>query len=664
MIRVACHRSRLPAYAALLGALMLTAPSQAGAQQAVASPHGTLPEGIDCSACHTAQGWQVLREPLGFHHGDRSGFLVSGAHERAKCTSCHLDLRFDGPEVAMSDCASCHADVHAGRMVQECVACHTTTSFRDVNGELVHARTSFPLTGAHRQVTCESCHRNDEGGAFAPLDTECASCHLPAYETAQVVDHVGSGYPTDCTQCHSTLAWADTPAFDHVSVSGGFELLGAHDQLRCASCHVQPGMALLHPAADQNDCVACHQSDYDRQHGGGGFPTTCLACHTVDSWDDADFDHALTGFALVEPHAGLECSHCHTGGQKGLRFPVPSGQNDCVACHQADYDKEHGGSGYPTTCISCHKSNSWDDASFNHGATAFPLVGAHSSSTCADCHGPPAHLSALFHGAETCVACHQTEYDANHAGSDFPTTCLSCHTADTWVGAVFDHGSATGFGLEGPHVPLECTACHAVPTYTLLFPKPASTGDCVACHQGDYDANHAGSEFPTTCLTCHAATTWSGATVDHVTIGNGFALLGAHAVTTCSSCHAIPGYTLVFPKPSNANDCVACHQVDYISAHGASGYPTDCSACHSAGAWKPSTFDHDSQYFPIYSGEHREAWSTCTQCHPTASNLAVFSCVTCHEHSQTSMDDKHKEVSGYTYVSSACLSCHPTGKAD
>jgi hypothetical protein len=186
----------------------------------------------------------------------------------------------------------------------------------------------------------------------------------------------------------------------------------------------------------------------------------------------------------------------------------------------------------------------------------------------------------------------------------------------------------------------------------------------VACHQGEYDANHAGSSFPTTCLTCHTRNTWTGATVDHVTIGNGFALLGAHAVSTCGSCHAIPGYALLFPTPSGQNDCAVCHQVDYASAHGASGYPTDCAACHTVNAWKPSTFNHDSQYFPIYSGKHREAWNNCNDCHTSPSNLSVYSCLTCHEHRQSAMDDKHKEENGYVYVSSACLSCHPRGKAD
>jgi hypothetical protein len=953
-------------WAPLAAALFLGA-IQAASGQVIDNPHGKLPQGVDCSACHTASGWKPLRTPLGFTHGARGGFLITGAHAHASCSGCHRNLRFSGPDVAMNECAGCHVDVHQGRTSQECVTCHTTTSFQDVDGEMIHARTSFPLTGAHTQVTCESCHIDDEGGAFTALATDCVSCHMTSFQEARAIDHVAAGYPTDCTRCHGTLAWADEPSFDHAGASGGFALIGAHVELRCTDCHAQPGMEPLFAATDQNDCVACHQEDFDQRHAGTTFPTTCLTCHTVDSWGVENFDHGLTGFPLLGRHTGLKCATCHTQDGRALKFSPPASRDDCAACHRGDYDEEHAGSGFPVTCLSCHNVNGWDKPSFNHTATAFPLLGVHAKTACTDCHGPPAHLSKAFAGTEACVACHQgdydgkhkgsgfptkclschsqatwagasfdhvglaggfalegphakaacgschaqpdyalkfpkpatqqdcvachrPDYDATHVGSDFPTTCLTCHAADrwegaafdhagatgfplveshakapctschtrpgyalkvpkpakdddclschqadydthhagsgfpttcltchgqvawagakfdhaastgfalldghatvpcvschappgyalkfpkpatqddcvachrkeydakhagsgfpttclschargtwtgakfdhaastgfalldghatvpcaschtlpgyalkfpkpaiqddcvachrkdydanhagsgfptaclschakgTWGGAKFDHAASTGFGLVGPHAPLECKACHASPGNVLLFPKPASQDDCVACHQAAYDANHAGSGFPTRCLNCHAPDRWSGAKVDHVALSRGFALLGAHATATCASCHAIPGYGLLFPPPTGPNDCVACHRREHTSAHGAAGYPTDCAACHTVNAWRPSTFNHDTQYFPIYSGKHRGQWTTCTQCHASPSALSVFSCLTCHEHQQSDMDSKHKGRKGYSYTSAACLSCHPAGR--
>ncbi|MGD8321346.1 MAG: hypothetical protein PVJ02_12855, partial [Gemmatimonadota bacterium] len=474
------------------GMLMLAAVGPLTAQEAVASPHGTLPEGLDCSACHTAEGWRSLRSPMAFDHAERTGFPLSGAHAQAPCAGCHLDLRFDEPKVASDDCASCHADVHEGRMVQECAACHNTRSFQEVDGELIHARTSFPLTGAHRQITCESCHTTDVGGAYTSLDTDCVSCHEADYQGAQTVDHVGSGYPTDCTQCHTTLGWSDAPAFDHETISGGFALVGAHTGLRCASCHQVPGMEPLFSPSSQNDCVACHQADYDRQHGGGNFPTTCLDCHTVDSWEGADFDHALAGFPLEGRHATLSCSACHTDNSGGLKFTAPAGPTDCVACHQSDYDREHAGSNIPTTCATCHTQTSWEGAGLNHAQISggFELVGSHATAPCTDCHTIPSYALLFPEPAsqDDCASCHQAEYDANHGGSAIPTTCAGCHSETSWSGATVDHAALPGgFALTGPHATIACTACHAVPDYALLFPAPASQDDCVACHQADYD---------------------------------------------------------------------------------------------------------------------------------------------------------------------------------
>jgi len=715
--------------------LLMLAPVPLLARQGVESPHGPLPADLDCAACHTASGWSPLRRDPAFDHDRRAGFVLSGAHKRTSCAGCHLGLRFDGPDIAMEDCAGCHADVHEGKMVRDCSDCHTTASFHAVDGEEVHARTSFPLTGAHRQISCESCHTDEVGGAYTSLETECTACHADDYSGARTVDHVANGYPTDCTECHSTLGWSDSPAFDHGAVSGGFELLGAHNGLRCASCHIMPDLDPIFQPAGQDDCVACHAPDYERQHGGSGFPTTCLTCHGVDNWDVENFDHAFTGFPLVERHASLSCGDCHTGDGSGLIFPTPTDQTDCVACHRDDYDRKHRGSGFPTTCLSCHTQRNWDAEGFNHALTAFPLVGAHVGPVCDDCHGPQAVSGGAGGVSAECASCHQAAYDAAHAGSGYPTECLTCHTQDAWAGATFDHaqtafplegahanaacatchGGASplaslptgpedcvschtaafdaahgassgfpttcadchdavtwagatadhtalsgGFTLSGPHATALCTACHAVPGYQLLFPKPTSSDDCVACHQAQYDAAHAGSGFPTTCTSCHADDRWTGATLDHPSVSGGFRLLGAHAAAACTSCHAVPGYALLFPHPTDDQDCVACHQDRYDAAHGGSGYPTECADCHTVDAWQPSTFDHE-RVFLLQSGPHQQKWSACTDCHTSSSDISAFTCFNCHVHSQSSMDEKHKQVNGYVYESGQCLACHPRG---
>ncbi|MCB0751983.1 MAG: hypothetical protein KDC52_10955, partial [Ignavibacteriae bacterium] len=90
-----------------------------------------------------------------------------------------------------------------------------------------------------------------------------------------------------------------------------------------------------------------------------------------------------------------------------------------------------------------------------------------------------------------------------------------------------------------------------------------------------------------------------------------------------------------------------------------------CEDCHNTSDWNDATFDHDGQYFPIYSGKHKEAWNSCSDCHTNPSSYSVFSCIDCHEHNnKTKVDDKHRGESGYSYTSAACYDCHPQGRGD
>lgn len=314
------------------------------------NPHGPMPQGLDCSACHTADAWRPLKSPLPFDHGKASGFALTGRHATATCERCHTDLRFDQPEPGTTACASCHVDVHQGRIAGDCARCHSTTSFHEVPAVALHARTGFPLSGAHLQAPCESCHRNDQGGAFAPIPQDCISCHRQEYVGAAMPEHAGAGFPTDCQQCHATLTWTGGVRFDHAQAANGYSLVGAHALLRCADCHVPPGLSLRFTPSNQNDCLACHTTAYQRAHGAAGFPTTCTDCHSQDRWGDANFDHAQW-FPLSGPH-DVSCSSCHTAKGDFSTF-------NCLACHsQAETDPRHrevAGYAYESgACYRCH----------------------------------------------------------------------------------------------------------------------------------------------------------------------------------------------------------------------------------------------------------------------------------------------------------------------
>jgi hypothetical protein len=418
--------------------VLLALPWRAGqGQQAPlpSNPHGPLKAGMDCSDCHTGADWKTLRPDPKFDHSRETRFALTGQHATVTCASCHLDLRFDEPKVEPTDCASCHADVHRGNLGQNCTSCHNTNDFRDVESLSLHQRTAFPLTGAHVTTPCEACHKTERAGVFAAVPRDCVACHQSALDQAAAsgVDH--AGFPRDCTQCHVTLAWSGGTAFDHVAASGGYVLEGAHTVQRCASCHRQPGFTLaFSPAPTSNqDCVACHQTDYTSAHGGEGYPTTCTDCHNPNSWD-ADFDHAVVGrgFALQGAHTAQPCAACHVQPGNALRWaPAPAGNTDCVACHLPDWQREHAAQQFPQTCTSCHTQSNWS-STFNHDATEFRInSGAHRGqwASCATCHTTPGDYKAF-----TCLTCHahnETAMADKHRerpGYSYDSQrCYSCH---------------------------------------------------------------------------------------------------------------------------------------------------------------------------------------------------------------------------------------------
>ncbi|NBC18532.1 MAG: hypothetical protein GVY18_14595, partial [Bacteroidetes bacterium] len=562
-----------------------------------------------------------------------------------------------------------YQDEHAGTgFPTTCLDCHNATDWNEATFDHAAAAGGFALLGSHDDLECSACHAPPPG--FDPLfnpssDQDCYTCHQPDYQE----EHSDDNFPTTCLTCHGTDSW-DTDAFDHALTSGGFSLIGAHVSLDCSSCHGPPPelTPLFNPASDQ-DCLTCHQPDYDAAHAGTGFPTTCLDCHNATDWNEATFDHAAVaeGFALLGTHVDLECSACHAPPPDFTPLFDPTSDQDCYTCHQSDYETQHAADGFPTTCLDCHGIDSWQGATFTHAEAAggFALLGAHEPLPCSACHAPPPGFDPLFNPTsdQDCYACHQPDYEAQHAADGFPTTCFDCHSLDTWDDAVFDHAtSASGFALLGAHVDLECTACHAPPPdFTPLF-DPASDQDCYTCHQPDYETQHAGDGFPFTCLDCHTTDDWQDATFDHVTSSGGFDLVGTHEALPCTACHAPPpDFTPLF-DPLDQDDCLTCHQPDFDQAHGGQGYPTTCLDCHTPTQWTDVSFDHDADFFPIFSGRHEDEWATCQSCHMQQDDFSVFTCLTCHEHNQAEMDERHEDVGGYVYESTACFTCHPTGE--
>jgi len=122
---------------------------------------------------------------------------------------------------------------------------------------------------------------------------------------------------------------------------------------------------------------------------GVAYLSACDVGYPTSQWDAANVDHAVisNGFELVGVHEDALCSGCHQATDYALKYQ-PANNQDCQACHMADYEAKHGPLGYPTTCTLCHTPTDWGDGSFDHTSASggFNLWGPHLELPCTACH--------------------------------------------------------------------------------------------------------------------------------------------------------------------------------------------------------------------------------------------------------------------------------------
>ena len=503
-------------------------------------------------------------------------------------------------------------------------------------GELNAQVAAAPLGGvrshAELKYDCGACHT-------APwlrtvMSDRCLECHINI--TTEISDFQSlhgvlmAEQGAACYACHTEHNGPDaimtviqTENFPHEVV--GFSLEG-HAQFAdgtpfaCADCH-QDGVAVFGLAA----CEECHASldaDFTQFHVAA-FGQECLDCHDGIDTYGADFDHNQF-FVLEGEHASGTCGGCHPGVRTMTEFRAAP--HDCYACHAAE-DEHNGEFGFD--CAVCHTPADWEQATFDHAQTNFPLEGEHVNVACEDCH-----QNNLYEGTpQDCYACHAEDDEHNgQYGSD----CAACHTPVDWKQATFDH-NLSNFPLEGEHINVACEDCHQNGVYQ------GTPQDCYACHAEDDEHN---GQYGSECAACHTPIDWEQATFDHTLTA--FPLTGAHNSVDCADCHQNSVYA------GTPQECVACH-ADPVFHQGL--FSSVCTDCHTTTAWSPAEYNQ-SHTFPFNHGE--SGVSACTVCHdPT---LNTYTCYSCHEHTPANIDSKHREEGINNYTN--CMECHPTGRED
>jgi Cytochrome c3 len=238
-----------------------------------ASPnHARAGFSTDCTGCHGTQAntW------AGASFDHNRFFQLNGRHKTVDCAVCHPGGRYAGTP---SNCIDCHrtdydrttSPNHAqAGFATDCTSCHGNQATSWAGASFDHNQ-FFPLQGAHRTLDCQVCHKN---GYNLPRD--CYGCHAADYTAARNPDHVRSGFPTSCQNCHfpTHTSWSQA-VFQHAFPINS----GPHARLDCSECH--------HAATMQEfSCIDCHthnKSNTDNIHrdvGGYAYNSqACYACH-------------------------------------------------------------------------------------------------------------------------------------------------------------------------------------------------------------------------------------------------------------------------------------------------------------------------------------------------------------------------------------------------
>ena len=517
-----------------------------------------------CDICHSAAGWSDLTNSK-FNH-ETTSFSLTAAHSNAICSDCHVGDDLQSKHVfnsIASDCSFCHQDVHFGKLGLDCAGCHNAESWYPDRQSFFHELTSFPLTGMHTGITCNKCHTEDSNGLFSPIQTACQSCHMEDESIAAVVVPDHNSFINQCEFCHKPTSWNEL-AFNHSNT--GFELTKGHSGLQCSDCHqsgynlengdcftchldiynqtLQPvhieqiyvltDCAMCHDASGwessiynhepmPESCSLCHLNDMLNANlniaGHYSLPNQCQDCHVPQGWDQFDFDHSVTAFALEGIHLVTSCTDCHSTG-----FALTP--NECQDCHIDDYtnadDPVHDPFNFqPDNCHICHSAMGWEPAIFHSNIDE--------NTECSDCHdfnGITDELPEIDHAS------------AIKLGSDI-NNCTLCHSSTTdWTEISFGDNQHDGA------------------VYGIYFD----------IYSGEHN-NQWGSSCTENCHTFNSFDTFSCYETCHESSHSRSSMNDEHCDGNCESCNGSNGYWMVFQEYSDGNwqsettfqQCYQCH---------------------------------------------------------------------------------------------------------
>ncbi len=477
--------------------------------------HADFTDCVNCHVEHQGRNFKLIYWKNGRDKFDHSltGYKLEGKHAEQKCENCHqpknirnsAQLKKQNKNLQKTflglsqDCLSCHIDEHRNQLSKNCLNCHNYDDWKTAK-KFDHNKSNFPLTGKHRDVKCEKCHKrivdnkykdNPDYLKFTGLKhLHCIDCHEDVHKNK---------FGERCESCHKTSGWKNYKLnnFNHDKTK--FPLRGKHAQLKCEQCHL-PGRPLKIAKFDK--CRDCHEDYHQGQFSHRPQRGNCEECHTVEGFAPSLFtvvEHNKSDYQLDGSHLAVPCIECHKKIDSGtpketIRFRFPAHQ--CQTCHNNPHWSEVDKYLKKDGCETCHSTENWKISKFDHDSTKFPLLGKHKEATCKDCHKPffpekePAYLK-FQKVIKLCQNCHEDIHQGQFRDSEIYkktsknfTRCERCHTPVDWLAEKFDHNMDAKFKLEGGHENVPCEQCHLkkkVENKEISIYKPVST-ECKFCH--------------------------------------------------------------------------------------------------------------------------------------------------------------------------------------
>ncbi|MEO8199391.1 MAG: cytochrome c3 family protein [Gemmatimonadota bacterium] len=584
----------------------------------------------NCTSCHpdhAGEDFQMIKWPEGsaaqFDHR-RSGWTLEESHATAKCRDCHTARLRNGEAAQLSprrgqdpgwvglerSCIACHEDVHRSSLNQQCNVCHDARDWGFAT-RFDHARSRYPLTGAHVNVDCSSCHkppvqgaaRNDKGEpipVFRPVRfNQCSDCHRDP--------HAGRLGGT-CDDCHVTRGFRviGRDQFNHERTR--YPLRGKHAAVACAGCHDANSAQQWSPSF--TTCGSCHRDAHAGQAVIAGKAADCAQCHSVNGFAPGVFSmvqHRGTRYPLEGRHAVIECTKCHVrrsgpaaDSLGSARVVLRPAFTNCRSCHADDHGSQLVARADHGACESCHTVQGWQPTTFTpaqHGRLRVTLQGRHGNITCQACHGPerkglpplpnPQTLGrariAITLSEVECAACHLDPHDGRFAAGGarpLPGGCVACHSDRSFRPSTVDVAAHEKypFRLDGAHQAVPCASCHdesrRQPVTTSLvraggivprLPFTVASTACASCHRTPHGDQFAGR--PGDCTSCHDVVAFRPTSRFNHDRDSQFRLEGAHGRVACEKCH-------VSRRDATGSALVVQYR----------GIPTKCEACHLGGA--------------------------------------------------------------------------------